>query len=141
MTFNKFSSIILVFSLLSYSTFTNAQCYPPSQNPTPSPTDPPSPELTPSSTAYPPSSQGQCPIDSLKLGGCVDLLGLIKAGSPLSGSKCCALIDGLVDLEAAACLCIALKANVIGINLNIPLSLSLILSACQKTVPSEYKCA
>ncbi|CAF1825506.1 BnaCnng34320D [Brassica napus] len=38
-------------------------------------------------------------------------------------------LKGLVDLEAAACLCTALKANVLGIKLNVPVSLSLLLNA------------
>ncbi|CAK8568603.1 unnamed protein product [Lathyrus sativus] len=141
MAFNKFSSIILMLSLLSYSIFTDAaDGSPPSPNPTPSPVAPSSPNPTPSANTTPPSPQGQCPIDSLKLRDCVGLLGLINYGNPPFGGKCCALINGLVDLEAATCLCIALKANVLGINLSIPISLSAIISACHKTVPSEYKC-
>ncbi|KAK9683574.1 hypothetical protein RND81_10G150500 [Saponaria officinalis] len=61
-------------------------------------------------------------------------------GDPPSGTKCCALIKGLADLEAAACLCTALKANVLGINLNVPIALSVLLSACEKDVPYGYKC-
>lgn len=130
MAFNKFSLVVLVLSLLSYSTFTDANGCPPSPNPTPSP------------AATPPSSQSSCPKDTLKLGVCADLLGLVNIviGDPPSGSSCCALIKGLADLEAAICLCTALKANVLGINLNVPIALSLILSACQKTVPSDFQC-
>ncbi|KAK6912586.1 Hydrophobic seed protein domain [Dillenia turbinata] len=81
-------------------------------------------------------------LDTLKFGVCVDLLGgLVGAvlGTPVS-SKCCSLLEGLADLEAAVCLCTALKANVLGINLNVPISLSVIISACQKTVPPGFKC-
>ncbi|XP_058781029.1 pEARLI1-like lipid transfer protein 3 [Vicia villosa] len=127
MTLNKLSSIILVFSLLSYSTFTDA-------------TDGSSPSPNSTPIAASPSQQGQCPIDNLKLRDCVGLLGVINYGNPPFGGKCCALIDDLVDLEAATCLCIALKANVLGIKVDIPINLSLILSACKKTVPPEYKC-
>ncbi|XP_058781031.1 pEARLI1-like lipid transfer protein 1 [Vicia villosa] len=154
MAFKKCTSIILMLSLLSYSTFSDASGCSSSPNPTPCSTPPPSPSPThppstpppsPSPThppsATPPSSKGKCPIDTLKLGVCANVLGLINIGSPLSGSKCCALIDGLVDLEAAVCLCLALKANVLGINLNIPLDLNLIISACQKTLPPKFKCA
>lgn len=132
MASNKFTSMILVLSLLSYSTFTHANNCPPSPNPTP-PSTP---------TASPPSSQSSCPKDTLKLGVCADLLGLVNIviGDPPSGSSCCALIKGLADLEAALCLCTALKGNVLGINLNVPISLSLILSACQKTVPPGFQC-
>ncbi|KAK2392108.1 hypothetical protein P8452_29055 [Trifolium repens] len=127
---NRFSSTILVLSLLAYSTFTHANV-----------SCPPSPKPTPSPSTSPPS-QGQCPKDTLKLGVCADLLGLVNViiGNPASGSECCALIHGLADLEAALCLCTALKANVLGINLNVPITLSLILSACQKIVPSSFQC-
>ncbi|CAA0829341.1 Bifunctional inhibitor/lipid-transfer protein/seed storage 2S albumin superfamily protein [Striga hermonthica] len=83
-----------------------------------------------------------CPRDTLKLGICADLLGLVslKIGSPPSGDKCCALLEGLADLEVAACLCTAIKANVLGINLNVPVALSALVSACSKTIPTGFKC-
>ncbi|EOY29443.1 PREDICTED: 14 kDa proline-rich protein DC2.15 [Theobroma cacao] len=132
MASKQICALFLVFSLLLHSTFTSAcnSCKP---KPTPTPPPPPSPACPP-----PPSS---CPKDTLKLGVCADLLGLVNivVGSPPS-SKCCALLSGLADLEAALCLCTAIKASVLGINLNIPVSLSLILSACQKNVPAGFKC-
>jgi hypothetical protein len=90
-------------------------------------------------TAPPPMES--CPKDALKLGVCANLLGLIpiSIGSPPS-SKCCALLAGLADLEAALCLCTAIKANVLGINLNVPVALSLLISACQKSVPPGFQC-
>ncbi|XP_047939922.1 putative lipid-binding protein AIR1 [Salvia hispanica] len=84
-----------------------------------------------------------CPIDTLKLGICANLLGgLIGAiiGTP-PVKPCCSLIDGLVDLEAAVCLCTALKADILGIHLDVPISLSLLLNACSKKVPSGFQCA
>lgn len=124
MASNKLFATILVLSLLSYSAFTNG-CG--SCNPKPKPT---------------PSPVAKCPKDTLKLGACADVLGLVNVivGSPAS-SKCCALLEGLADLEAALCLCTAIKANVLGINLNVPVTLSLLLSACQKSVPSGFQCA
>ncbi|KAK7351377.1 hypothetical protein VNO77_10779 [Canavalia gladiata] len=147
MASNKVFATILVLSLLSYSTFTEANGCPPSPKPTPptpKPKPTPSPKPTPTPTPKacpPPPSQGQCPKDTLKLGVCADILGLVNiiVGTPPS-SKCCALIKGLADLEAALCLCTAIKANVLGINLNVPVTLSLILSACQKTVPPGFQC-
>ncbi|KAL5074349.1 hypothetical protein RYX36_013333 [Vicia faba] len=50
--------------------------------------------------------------------------GIVNYGNPPFGGECCALIEGLVDLEAASCICIALKTNVLGMNLNIPINLS-----------------
>ncbi|KAH1131650.1 hypothetical protein Goklo_022145 [Gossypium klotzschianum] len=121
----KLCALFLLFTLLFHSTFTTAckSC---------KPKPPPCP---------PPATPASCPKDTLKLGVCADVLGLVNVivGTPPS-SKCCALLQGLADLEAALCLCTAIKANVLGINLNIPVSLSLILSACQKEVPPGFKC-
>ncbi|XP_019095798.1 PREDICTED: 14 kDa proline-rich protein DC2.15-like [Camelina sativa] len=78
--------------------------------------------------------------DALKLKVCANVLDLVKVSLPPT-SQCCALIDGLVDLEAAVCLCTALKANLLGINLNVPISLNLVLNHCGKKVPSGFKCA
>nr|GMD80975.1 14 kDa proline-rich protein DC2.15-like [Ipomoea batatas] len=85
---------------------------------------------------------GKCPTDALKLGVCANVLnGLlnITLGNPLK-KPCCSLIENLVDLEAAVCLCTAIKANILGINLNIPLSLSLLLNVCSKKVPKGFTC-
>ena len=84
----------------------------------------------------------ECPRDALKLGVCADVLGLIKAnvGRP-PALPCCPLLEGLVDLEAAACLCAAVKANVLNIlPLNLPIELSLILNYCGKNMPRGFQC-
>nr|APC63891.1 lipid transfer protein T1 [Linum usitatissimum] len=107
--------------------------------PTPKPKPKPKPKPTPTPT---PSGGGKCPIDALKLGVCADVLGSLlklKIGNP-PVKPCCSLINGLVDLEAAVCLCTAIKANLLGINLNVPLSLSLLLNVCEKKVPSGFQC-
>lgn len=85
----------------------------------------------------------KCPRDALKLGVCADVLnGAVGTvvGSP-PDVPCCSVLDGLLDLEAAVCLCTAIKANILGINLNIPISLSLLISTCSKNIPSGYQCA
>ncbi|KAB2054070.1 hypothetical protein ERO13_A12G219500v2 [Gossypium hirsutum] len=126
-----FALNILFFSLVSAC----GSC--PSPNPKPKPKPKPKPNPTPS-----PSSSGKCPRDALKLGVCADLLrGLLNVtiGTP-PVQPCCSLIQGLADLEAAVCLCTAIKANILGINLNVPLSLSLLLNVCSKKVPSGFQC-
>ncbi|TYJ02222.1 hypothetical protein E1A91_A13G212700v1 [Gossypium mustelinum] len=125
MASNKTCAVLTVISLLLFNlSFTNAchSCKPPKPIP-------------------PPAKPASCPKDTLKLGVCADLLGLVNivVGTPPS-SKCCALLQGLADLEAALCLCTAIKANVLGANLNIPITLSLLLSACQKEIPPGFKC-
>ncbi|KAJ1375455.1 Hydrophobic seed protein [Sesbania bispinosa] len=86
---------------------------------------------------------GSCPRDALKLGVCANVLnGLLNVtlGQP-PVTPCCSLLNGLVDLEAAVCLCTALKANILGINLNLPISLSLLLNVCSRQVPRDFQCA
>ncbi|XP_052210122.1 14 kDa proline-rich protein DC2.15-like [Diospyros lotus] len=90
-----------------------------------------------------PAAKASCPSNALKLGVCGDLLGgllNVSIGAPPK-TPCCSLMEGLVDLEAAICLCTAIKANVLGIELDIPLSLSLLLNVCSKNVPTGFVCA
>ncbi|XP_010539640.1 PREDICTED: lipid transfer protein EARLI 1-like [Tarenaya hassleriana] len=102
------------------------------------PTAKPKPKPKPS-----PVPSGKCPRDTLKLGICLNVLkGLVdlQLGQP-PVKPCCSLIEGLADLEAAACLCTVLKANVLGLKLNVPVSLSLLLNVCKRKAPSGFKCA
>ncbi|QCD81271.1 14 kDa proline-rich protein DC2.15-like [Vigna unguiculata] len=124
-------AIFLTLNLLFFSLVSACGSYS-----CPGPT--PKPKPTPS-----PSPSGSCPRDALKLGVCANVLnGLVNAtvGQP-PVTPCCTLLDGLVDLEAAVCLCTALKANILGINLNLPISLSLLLNVCSKQVPHDFQCA
>ncbi|KAF8092983.1 hypothetical protein N665_0395s0045 [Sinapis alba] len=77
--------------------------------------------------------------DALKLKVCANVLNLVKVSLPQK-TECCSLIKGLVDLDAAVCLCTALKANLLGINLRVPISLSVILNQCNKKIPSGFQC-
>ncbi|KAB1215959.1 14 kDa proline-rich protein DC2.15 [Morella rubra] len=90
-----------------------------------------------------PNDQPNCPENALKFGVCANLLNdlvHVVVGTPPT-SPCCSLIQGLADLEAAVCLCTAIKANVLVINLNVPVPLSLLLNYCGKSVPSGFQCA
>ncbi|KAJ7962128.1 14 kDa proline-rich protein DC2.15-like [Quillaja saponaria] len=153
-----FLSLNLIFFTLVSST--NVPCPPPPKsndhtNPPATPTTPatkppatpttPStkPPATPTTPATKPPSM-TCPVDTLKLGVCANVLnGLLNLvlGKPPK-EPCCSLISGLVDLEAAVCLCTAIKANILGIiNLNIPVDLSLLLNYCGKGMPSGFQCS
>ncbi|KAF8082311.1 hypothetical protein N665_0834s0002 [Sinapis alba] len=59
------------------------------------------------------SAHVTCPRNNLKIGLCTNVLNVVnlKLGYP-PVKPCCSLIEGLVDLEAAACLCAALKVNI-----------------------------
>ena len=86
-------------------------------------------------------SQQTCSIDTLKLGVCANILNLVNVivGSPPT-LPCCSLIQGLTDLEAAVCLCTAIKADILGIHLDIPISLNILLNVCGKKYPTGYTC-
>ncbi|KAJ8562332.1 hypothetical protein K7X08_011623 [Anisodus acutangulus] len=90
----------------------------------------------------PTESSTSCPIDTIKLGACVDLLGglvHIGLGNPVV-NECCPIIHGLVELEAAVCLCTTLKLKLLNLNLYVPLALQLLLT-CGKTPPPGYTCS
>ncbi|GMJ15065.1 hypothetical protein like AT4G12520 [Hibiscus trionum] len=131
---SKRSASIALFLALNILFFSlgNACNSCPSTNPNPRPNPNPTPT---------PSARGRCPRDALKLGVCANVLNLVNVvvGSP-PVQPCCSLIQGLADLEAAVCLCTALRANVLGLNLNIPISLSLLLNVCSRNVPTGFQC-
>ncbi|KAL4602512.1 hypothetical protein ACB092_10G058200 [Castanea dentata] len=134
------ASLALFFSLnlLFFAIVTSACNSCPGTNPGRGPNPNPNPNPNPG-----PSGQASCPRDALKLGVCANVLsGLLNVtlGTP-PVTPCCSLIQGLADLEAAVCLCTAIRANILGINLNIPISLSLLLNVCSRNVPNGFKCA
>ncbi|KAM1127859.1 hypothetical protein ACFX13_038595 [Malus domestica] len=129
-TLALFLSVNLLFCVLASGCYTcPQQPHQPMTNPKPNP--------------IPSAAPKSCPRDSLKLGVCAKLLnravGAVVGNPP--DHPCCALLEGLVELEVAVCLCTAIKANILGINLNIPIALSLIIDGCAKNVPSGFKCA
>ncbi|KAG8092509.1 hypothetical protein GUJ93_ZPchr0012g19905 [Zizania palustris] len=98
---------------------------------------------TPVVVPTPPShhSHGSCPIDALKLRVCANVLdGLLGVKVGHGPDSCCPLLQGLADLDAAVCLCTAIKANVLGLNLDVSVDLRLILNKCGKICPSDFTC-
>lgn len=109
------------------------------------------PPILPPGTTKPPTkgkpgksspSSVTCPVDALKLGACVDLVGgLVHVGLGNPGAnKCCHLIAGLVELEAAVCMCTALKLKLLNLNKYVPTALQ-VLVTCGKPPPSGYTCS
>ncbi|BFG31436.1 hypothetical protein CerSpe_177100 [Prunus speciosa] len=84
-----------------------------------------------------------CPRDALNLGVCANVLsGLVNVNvGQVPVRPCCTILLGLVDLEAAVCLCTSINARILGINLNIPVALSLLLSACGDKLPDGFQCS
>ncbi|KAJ1390135.1 Hydrophobic seed protein [Sesbania bispinosa] len=89
----------------------------------------------------PPPTQRTCPIDALKLGLCLDVLGglvHVGIGNPVE-NVCCPVIQGLVDLEAAICLCTVIRAKLLNLNIFLPLALQVLIT-CGKTPPPGFVC-
>uniref|UniRef100_A0A3Q7HCJ0 Bifunctional inhibitor/plant lipid transfer protein/seed storage helical domain-containing protein n=1 Tax=Solanum lycopersicum TaxID=4081 RepID=A0A3Q7HCJ0_SOLLC len=89
-----------------------------------------------------PTPQPTCPIDALKLGACVDVLGgLIHIGIGGSAKQtCCPLLGGLVDLDAAICLCTTIRLKLLNINIILPIALQVLIDDCGKYPPKDFKC-
>ncbi|KAJ1392667.1 Hydrophobic seed protein [Sesbania bispinosa] len=89
----------------------------------------------------PPPTQRTCPIDALKLGLCLDVLGglvHVGIGNPVE-NVCCPVIQGLLDLEAAICLCTVIRAKLLNLNIFLPLALQVLIT-CGKTPPPGFVC-
>ncbi|PWZ36730.1 pEARLI1-like lipid transfer protein 1 [Zea mays] len=98
----------------------------------------PPPPSPPTPTPTPTPSSDKCPIDALKLGACVDILGNeVHIGD--ANVKCCPLVKGIAGLSAAACLCTAIKAKVLDISVYVPIALEVLVN-CGCEVPPGYKC-
>ncbi|KAF8762885.1 hypothetical protein HU200_008967 [Digitaria exilis] len=128
------SKLAVFLTVLSFVAFVVHSCEP--NCPTPAPPVSPSPPAVPT----PPSGSGSCPIDALKLNLCANVLNLLKLNLPVGNDQCCPLLQGLVDLDAALCLCTAIKANILGINVNADIDVSILLNHCGKTCPADFTC-
>ncbi|KAF6173707.1 hypothetical protein GIB67_021803 [Kingdonia uniflora] len=149
---SKIATLLILLNLIFFTCVSSHKvvCSPetpipavkPPKTPSPKPTTPTTkPPKTPSTT--PATKPAKCPKDTLKLSACADLLGGLVSLvlGPQTNSKCCSLLSGLADLDAAVCLCTAIKANVLGIiKLDIPVALTLLINACGKTVPEDFTC-
>ncbi|KAF3795239.1 hypothetical protein EJ110_NYTH05105 [Nymphaea thermarum] len=92
-------------------------------------------------TTPPSSTAPTCPVNALKLGACVDVLGglvHVGLGDPAENA-CCPVLQGLLELEAAACLCTTLRLKVLNLNIYLPLALQLLIT-CGRTPPPGFIC-
>jgi len=109
--------------------------------PTPPYVPPYVPPLPPYVPPTPPAGR-TCPIDALKLNACVDVLsGLIHLVIGREAkSRCCPLVQGVADLDAALCLCTTIKAKALSINLVLPIAIEVLVNECHKNVPASFQC-
>ncbi|KAH9310988.1 hypothetical protein KI387_026023 [Taxus chinensis] len=90
---------------------------------------------------YSPPSHSKCPLNALKLGACVDVLGglvHVGLGDPVV-NQCCPLLEGLLEVEAALCLCTTIRIKLLNVNIILPLALDLLVK-CGMTPPDGFKC-
>jgi hypothetical protein len=83
---------------------------------------------------------GYCPSNVLGLDftKCVTVLDIFKLRINESCNQyCCPLIDGLVDLDAAICLCKRLYVP----GVDITVGVRLILNKCGKFCPADFQCS
>nr|DAD18550.1 TPA_asm: hypothetical protein HUJ06_020013 [Nelumbo nucifera] len=127
---------------------------------TPPGTNPPSQTIIPGVNLPPPSSSTSrtCPINALKLGLCLDVLGglvYVGLGNPVENA-CCPVLGGLLEIEATykykyvrckcvqntrictlhICICTPSKLS---ISIFIPLAIQALIT-CGKTPPPGFVC-
>ena len=94
-----------------------------------------------STPSVPGGGSSSCPLDALKLGACVDLLGgLVHAviGDSVV-NQCCPLLEGVAGLEAALCFCTTIRLKLLNTDIILPLALELFVK-CGITPPPGFTC-
>ena len=133
------SSLFLTLNLLFFAV---VSAHGPCPGPNPNPNPKPKPRPTSLSGGSNTLEASSCPRDELKLGICTNLLNRtvnITLGEP-PVIPCCSLIAGLVDFEAAVCLCTPLRQNILGIDLDIPVIFNFLFNICSREVPRDFIC-
>ncbi|GLJ25727.1 hypothetical protein SUGI_0492580 [Cryptomeria japonica] len=122
--------MVMICIANSMGSVMGSRCPPPPKTKSPPPPPPPGS-----------SSGGNCPLNAVKLGACVDVLGgLVNAtiGDP-AVNKCCPVLQGVLEIEAALCLCTTIRAKVLNLNIILPIALELFVQ-CGLTPPPGFKC-
>ncbi|KAH9293014.1 hypothetical protein KI387_041793, partial [Taxus chinensis] len=112
---------------------------PPPQIPTPSPPPPIAHHNPPPQSSAASPTNEHCPVDALKLGVCVNLLGgLVKINLGDPRTECCPLLKNIVDLGAAVCLCTTVRASVHDLNAVLPVALNVFAQCGMKPPPDSH---
>ncbi|KAJ8492327.1 hypothetical protein OPV22_014048 [Ensete ventricosum] len=87
----------------------------------------------------PPAPAKKCPVDAVKFGACLEILGSpVHIGDP--AVTCCPIVEGLEGLEAALCVCTTIKGMLMGMDFLFPLAIQLLVTGCGKSIPPGYTC-
>lgn len=138
---HRIGALLLVAATLVAQLIAPAAACPSCPTPKPPP-PPPTPVPCPPPPSSAPPSTGKCPLNTLKLLACVDALnGLVHAVVGAKASeKCCPLLQGVADLDAALCLCTTIKVKALSINLVLPIAIEVLVNECHKNVPASFQC-
>ncbi|CAK9321622.1 unnamed protein product [Citrullus colocynthis] len=86
---------------------------------------------SPAADAPSPTAGANCPKNFIEIGSCTAVLNSFNLFPFFLPLNCCRLIHGLPDREAVACLCNAIKRNIVSIsNPNRPITPNRLLNAC-----------
>ncbi|KAK1436293.1 hypothetical protein QVD17_02072 [Tagetes erecta] len=96
--------------------------------------------LVSSQTTVPAPEPAACPIQGEHFGACASVLNGwlngVQIGSP-STTPCCSLfLGGLVNFDAAGCICRAIKASFLGVTINTSAAFSLMYDLCKQDIPA-----
>ncbi|XP_078445736.1 pEARLI1-like lipid transfer protein 1 [Wolffia australiana] len=96
----------------------------------------------PSPSPSPPPNLISCVINTLNLALCGTVVSLFKllGIQPSQTRGCCAVINSVPVSDAISCLCVSIKANILGIGLSIPGDVGLLIRLCGRDVPIGLAC-
>ncbi|XP_074271001.1 putative lipid-binding protein At4g00165 [Silene latifolia] len=117
-------TVLLYIMCFTCTSSCNTTYSPPSRNVTISP------PLSNVTHAPPSTKKANCETDIQSFGVCV-----------MPSPQCCTLVNSMTEVQAAQCLCNALKASVFGlvkVKVNVPLIY--LLSGCGQSLPQGFKC-
>ncbi|XP_078436638.1 putative lipid-binding protein At4g00165 [Wolffia australiana] len=98
---------------------------------------------TPAPPPPPPTGLIPCVFDILKFAICgpVLLLFNLLGIAPQPTGPCCTVVNSLSMNGAISCLCVGIKANILGINISIPGNVTLLIRLCGRDVPFGIGCS
>lgn len=96
------------------------------------------PPGTPSPSPVLPSRR--CPINTVRLNLCANILSeRVNVAIPLR-QACCPVLQGLVDLDAAVCLCTVLRGRIFNRNIAAPLTVGVLVNDCGREPLRNFQC-
>ncbi|KAL8090897.1 hypothetical protein AgCh_040098 [Apium graveolens] len=93
----------------------------------------------------PPVGAETCPKNTVKVKiACADVFGfsVLPIGAEFNPLRtpCCKLVEGLLDIEVAACFCRAIKLDYVSPGTSIPVKLVTLFNYCKKEAPPGFVC-